>query len=52
MKNLELLIIVILMALPFLLIRTEDFTTFIYWSIVTLGYLIYIAYSTKGWANE
>lgn len=52
MKNLELLIIVILMALPFFIFRSKDFTVFIYWSIVTVGYLIYIAYSTKRWANE
>ncbi len=52
MKKLELVIIVILMALPFFLFKTQDFTVFVYWSIVTLGYLIYIVYSTKGWTNE
>lgn len=52
MKNLELPIMLILMALPFFLIRSENFTTYIYWTIVSFGYLIYIAYSTRSWANE
>lgn len=52
MKNIELIIIVVLMALPFFLIRSIDFTTYIYWTVVTIGYLIYIAYSTRAWANE
>ncbi|NMC77089.1 MAG: hypothetical protein GYA60_07345 [Candidatus Methanofastidiosa archaeon] len=52
MKKFELSIIVILMAIPFILFRTEDFTVFVYWVTVTLGYLIYIMFSTKRWANE
>jgi len=51
MKKLELLIIVILMALPFFVFRSKDFTVYIYWTVVTLGYLIYTIISTKGWAN-
>jgi uncharacterized membrane protein len=52
MKNIEWIVIVVLMALPFFLIRGTDFTTYIYWTVVTFGYLIYIAYSTRMWTNE
>ncbi|HNV94518.1 MAG TPA: hypothetical protein PLK11_00265 [Methanofastidiosum sp.] len=52
MKKLEIVLIVILMAIPFFFIKTQDFTTFIYWSLVTLSYLIYILFSTKRWVNE
>ena len=52
MKNLEVLVIVVIMSLPFFLIKKEDFTTFIYWTAVTVGYLFYIVFSTKRWANE
>ncbi len=52
MKNLEILVIVVMMSLPFFLFKKEDFTTFIYWTVVTFGYLLYIVFSTKRWTNE
>jgi len=52
MKFFEVLIIVILMSVPFFLFKNEDFTTFIYWTVVTTGYLLYIVFSSKRWINE
>ncbi|MCS7144296.1 MAG: hypothetical protein NZ879_04675 [Archaeoglobaceae archaeon] len=45
MKALEGLIVVLAMCVPFLLIKTMDLTTYVYWSLVSAIYLVYIAIS-------
>lgn len=52
MKFFEVLVIVILMSVPFFLFKNENFTTFAYWTVVTIGYLVYIIFSSKRWIDE
>jgi len=45
MKALEGLIVILAMCVPFVVIKSIDLTTYIYWSSISALYLAYIAVS-------
>ncbi|MDK2795610.1 MAG: hypothetical protein PWQ22_203 [Archaeoglobaceae archaeon] len=45
MKALEGLIVVLAMCIPFIAIKSQDLTTYVYWCLVSAIYLAYIAVS-------
>ena len=52
MKWIVCFLVVLLMLIPFVAIKSKDFTTYAYWVIVTSAFLIYTAIDTKRWENE
>ncbi len=43
MRGFEALIILLAMCVPFIAIKSTDLTTYLYWTLVSALYLIYVA---------
>ncbi|MFN3384005.1 MAG: hypothetical protein ACK401_03805 [Archaeoglobaceae archaeon] len=43
MKGVEALIVLLVMCVPFIAIKSTDLATYLYWTVVSALYLIYVA---------